>query len=147
MQTELHIPSDLKFLSVIETWMLESLRLELGDWSDWPEWEKRLRLVLVEAYSNVVRHAHRDQPEIPVLLKLELRSGTLCLEVWDRGQGFDLSTYLPPVPNGRQEGGYGWLILNRLMDKVEYQVNIAGKHNCLRLQANLPPSSQKTIPV
>lgn len=141
MRTELHIPSDLKFLSIIEEWMLGALRLELGNWPEWPKWENRLRLVVVEAYSNVVRHAHRDQPHVPVLLKLDLRSEALYLEVWDQGKGFDLTTYLPPAPDAYQEGGYGWLILNRLMDKVEYQVKIRGTQNCLRLQANLPPES------
>ena len=141
MQTELCIPSDLKFLPIVEAWMLGSLRLEIGEWTDWPKWENRLRLVLVEAYSNVVRHAHYNRPDIPVTLRLELRLGSLYIEVWDQGDGFDLSTYLPPSPDTRQEGGYGWLILNRLMDKVEYQVKIQGKHNCLRLQANLPPDS------
>lgn len=141
MQTELRIPSDLKFLSIIEAWLLESLRLELGDWPDWPKWENRLRLVVVEAYSNVVRHAHKDQPHIPVLLKLELYPDLLCIEVWDQGQGFDLSTYLPPAPDVCQEGGYGWLILNRLMDKVEYRVQAHGSNNCLRLQVNLPQDS------
>jgi serine/threonine-protein kinase RsbW len=126
MQTELRIPSDLKFIAIIEAWLLGSLQLELGQWSDWPKWENRLRLVVVEAYSNVVRHAHRDQPHIPVLLRLELHAEHLCLEVWDQGQGFDLSTYLPPSPELQQEGGYGWLILNRLMDKVEYQRQLPG---------------------
>lgn len=140
MKTELHIPSDLKFLEIVEAWMLSSLRLELGHWPDWPKWETRLRLVLVEAYSNVVRHAHQNQPHIPVKLKLDLRTEALYLEVWDQGKGFDLSTYLPPSPEQYKEGGYGWLILNRLMDKVEYQVKIRGQQNCLRLQANLPPN-------
>lgn len=138
MQTELHIPSDLKFLTIVEEWLLGSLRVELGDWSGWPKWENRLRLVLVEAYSNVVRHAHRDNPQLLVRLRVELQDEALMLEVWDRGQGYDLSTYLPPAPEVYQEGGYGWLILNRLMDKVEYQVKIQGQHNCLRMQADLP---------
>ncbi|MBE7382676.1 MAG: ATP-binding protein [Leptolyngbya sp. SIO1E4] len=146
MQTELRIPSNLKFLSIIETWMLESLRLELGAWSDWPKLENRLRLVLTEAYSNVVRHAHHDRPDIPVVFRLELRSDLLCLEVWDQGNGFDLNNYLPPSPKAQQEGGYGWLILNRLMDKVDYQVKIQGQQNCLRLQTKLPPDCYVATP-
>lgn len=142
MKTELRIPSDLRFLAVIETWLLGTLQLELGDWPDWPKWENRLRLVIVEAYSNVVRHAHHEQPQLPVLLKLEMRADVLFLEVWDQGEGFDLSTYLPPAPDVHQEGGYGWLILNRLMDKVEYQVRVQGKNNCLKLQAELPTESK-----
>lgn len=137
MKTELHIPSDLKFIAVVENWLLESLKLELADRVDWPKIEGRLRLVLVEAYSNVVRHAHQDQPNLPVLIRLELHERDLFLEVWDRGIGYDLSTYLAPAPGDMQEGGYGWLILNRLMDTVEYQLRVQGNSNCLRMKASL----------
>lgn len=136
MRTELHVPSDLKFLSIVENWLLGSLEVELGNTVDWPRQANRLRLVLVEAYSNVVRHAHRDQPNLPVLMRLELRNRDIHLEIWDHGQGYDLSTYLPPNPEDKQDGGYGWLILNRLMDKVEYRLQVNGR-NCLMLEATL----------
>lgn len=137
MRTELHVPSDLKFLTIVESWLLGALEIELGDEVDWPRQANRLRLVLVEAYSNVVRHAHRDQPNLPVLLRLELKNRDVCLEIWDYGKGFDLSTYLPPAPEDFQEGGYGWLILNRLMDRVEYRLQVNGR-NCLTLATTLP---------
>ncbi|HEY9696089.1 MAG TPA: anti-sigma regulatory factor [Trichocoleus sp.] len=137
MKTELHVPSDLKFLDIVEHWLLHSLELELQDLVDWQRQASRLRLVLVEAYSNVVRHAHRDQPNLPVLIRVELKERDLHLEIWDHGKGFDLSTYLPPAPDDRQEGGYGWLILNRLMDRVEYRLQVNGR-NCLMLDATLP---------
>lgn len=136
MRTELHIPSDLRFLDIVEGWLLNSLAIEIGDQVDWSRQSSRLRLALVEAYSNVVRHAHRNQPDLPVILRLELRDGDLAIEIWDHGQGFDLSTYLAPSPEAMQEHGYGWLILNRLMDRVEYQLQVNGR-NCLKLQANL----------
>lgn len=141
MQTELRIPSDLKYLPTIEAWLLGTLRIELAAWPEWPKWENRLRLVIVEAYSNVVRHAHQDEPQTPVLLKLTLQVDRIHIEVWDQGAGFDLSTYLPPSPDLQQEGGYGWMILNRLMDEVEYQLQVHGKGNCLHLQANLPANA------
>ena len=137
MRTEIHIPSDLRFLGVAENWLLGSLEVEIGDQEDWTRQSSRLRLALVEAYSNVVRHAHRDQPHLPVVLRLELRNRDLALEIWDHGQGYDLSTYLAPSPEQMQEHGYGWLILNRLMDRVEYQLQVNGR-NCLKLQASLP---------
>jgi serine/threonine-protein kinase RsbW len=136
MRTELHVPSDLKFLNIVENWLLGALEVELGDDVDWPRQSNRLRLVLVEAYSNVVRHAHRDQPNLPVLMRLELKDRDISLEIWDHGQGYDLSTYLPPAPEDKQEGGYGWLILNRLMDRVEYRLQVNGR-NCLMLEATL----------
>ncbi len=146
MRTELHIPSDLKFLNLVEQWLLGALEVELGDDVDWPRQSNRLRLVLVEAYSNVVRHAHRDQPNLPILLRLELRERDLSLEIWDYGRGFDLSTYLPPSPEDGQEGGYGWLILNRLMDKVEYRLQVNGR-NCLALETTLPNETRTQRPV
>lgn len=146
MRSELRVPSDLKFLTVIEEWLLGFLRIDLEGRTDWPKWENRLRLVIVEAYSNVVRHAHQNRPQLPVVLKLELSPDCVHIEVWDQGQGFDLGTYLPPAPEQYQEGGYGWMILNRLMDKVEYQAKGEGQGNCLRLQAHLP-SDRLTSPL
>ncbi|MER3434854.1 MAG: anti-sigma factor [Leptolyngbya sp. ERB_1_1] len=136
MRSELHVPSDLKFLGIVERWLLDTLAIEMGNQVDWSRQSNRLRLALVEAYSNVVRHAHRNQPDLPVVLRLELRERDLAIEIWDYGQGFDLSTYLAPSPEAMQEHGYGWLILNRLMDRVEYQLQVNGR-NCLKLQANL----------
>ncbi len=137
MKTELNIPSDLKFLNIVEQWLLGCLEVELGSRLDWPRQSTRLRLALVEAYSNVVRHAHRDQPNLPVLLRMELKDGDIAIEIWDHGEGYDLSTYLAPAPGQMQEGGYGWLIMNRLMDRVEYTLQIDGR-NCLKLEANIP---------
>jgi len=137
MRTELHVPSELKFLAIVENWLLGSLEVELAEYVDWPRQSNRLRLVLAEAYSNVVRHAHRDKPSLPVLLRLELKDREVALEVWDHGQGYDLSTYLPPSPEDKQESGYGWLILNRLMDRVEYRLQVNGL-NCLKMEASLP---------
>jgi len=138
MRTELHVPSDLKFLNIVENWLLGSLEVAIGNEVDWPRQSNRLRLVLVEAYSNVVRHAHKDQPDLPVLIRMELRNRDLALEIWDQGQGYDTDNYHAPTPDMKQESGYGWLILNRLMDRVEYQLQVDEGFNCLKLEASLP---------
>ena len=136
MKTELKIPSDLKFLTVVENWLLESLEIELNGLVDWQTQSTRLRLAIVEAYSNVVIHAHKKQADIPVLLRLELQELNIALEIWDYGNGFDISTYVPPQPEDKQEGGYGWCIINRLMDRVEYSLQADGAH-CLKLETSL----------
>jgi len=141
MKTELNVPSDLKYLTIVENWLLGCLQAELGASVEWKRQSNRLRLVLVEAYSNVVRHAHKNQPHLPVLIRLELQGRDLVLEIWDRGKGFDLSTYLPPNPEAQQENGYGWLIMHRLMDRVEYRLHVNGG-NCLKLETSLPEVEQ-----
>jgi serine/threonine-protein kinase RsbW len=143
MKTELHIPSDLKFLAIAEDWLLGSLKLEVGDSVDWTKQSSRFRLALVEAYSNVVRHAHRAQPELPVLMRLEVQDQDMALEIWDLGVGYDPGEYRTPTPEDKQEHGYGWMILNRLMDRVEYQLQVDGR-NCLKLEANLPSVLKET---
>ncbi|NWF60500.1 MAG: anti-sigma regulatory factor [Fischerella sp.] len=140
MKSELHVPSDLKFLSIVENWLLGCLEVQMKESVDWSRQSSRLRLALVEAYSNVVRHAHKNQPYLPVLIRLELKDRDVALEVWDCGEGFELSDYLPPSPTDKQEGGYGWLIINRLMDKVEYQLQVNGG-NCLKLEVSLSESA------
>ncbi len=139
MKTELAIPSDLKFLAVVEDWLLSSLKAEIGTDRDldWKKVESRLRLVIVEVYSNVVRHAHQDRPDIPVVLRLGLEGSFLSLEVWDEGHGFDIRTYQAPNPKVPQEGGYGWLILHQLMDRVDYQLRVGDGRNCLTLEKDL----------
>ena len=137
MKSELHVPSDLKFLTIVENWLVGCLEVQFKGSVDWSKQSSRLRLVLVEAYSNVVRHAHKDQPYLPVLIRLELKDQDIALEVWDHGEGFDLSDYSPPNPTDQQEGGYGWLIMHRLMDNVEYQLQVDGA-NCLKLEVTLP---------
>ena len=136
MKTELHIPSELRFLSIVENWLLGCLEMDLGESEDWSRQSNRLRLVLAEAYSNVVRHAHKDRPHLPVTLRLELHQSNIVLEVWDFGRGYQLETYEAPTPEALQEGGYGWLIMNRLMDRVEYIAQEDGR-NCLKLEADL----------
>ncbi|NEP81601.1 MAG: anti-sigma regulatory factor [Okeania sp. SIO3C4] len=137
MKTELQVPSDLRFLTIVENWLLSSLEVELGEHIDWPRQSNRLRLVLAEAYSNVIRHAHKDQPNLPVLIRLEAKDGGIALEIWDYGKGYSVGDYNPPTPEAKQESGYGWLIMNRLMDRVDYTLQIDGR-NCLKLQANIP---------
>jgi serine/threonine-protein kinase RsbW len=137
MKSELHVPSDLSFINIVETWLLGCLKIHLGDSVDGTEQSSRLRLALVEAYTNAVRHAHKDQSSLPILLRLELKDRKLAIEVWDYGQGFDLSTYFPPSPGQKQEGGYGWLIMNRLMDRIEYRLQVDGA-NCLKLETTIP---------
>lgn len=136
MKSELHVPSDLCFMKIVENWLIGCLELTLANSIDYLYQSARLRLALVEAYSNAVRHAHKNQKDMPILLRLEVKDRNVTLEIWDHGEGFDLSNYSPPNPEEKKEGGYGWLIMTRLMDKVEYRLQLNGG-NCLKLETTL----------
>ncbi len=58
------------------------------------------------------------------LIRIEMTDNNLSLEVWDQGVGFNIKEYAAPEPGDFQEGGYGWLILHRIMDRVEYQLQV-----------------------
>lgn len=146
MKTELHVPSDLKFLSVVEAWMLESLGTELRELDSWKTLAPKLRLALVEAYSNVVRHAHKEKPYIPVVLRLEVAQNAIALEIWDSGAGYDTAQYEIPHPGDFQEGGYGWMILSQLMDTVEYVLQARDGQNCLKLEISVPTLKDNYYP-
>jgi len=77
MKSELHVPSELGFINIVEQWLLGCLQLHLGESVDWTQQSSRLRLALVEAYSNAVRHAHKKKPNLPILLRLELKGRDL----------------------------------------------------------------------
>ena len=66
MKTELHLPSDLRFLAIAEEWLFSTLKLELGNDIDWTRQTSRLRLALVEAYSNVVAEFEFEGAKEPV---------------------------------------------------------------------------------
>jgi serine/threonine-protein kinase RsbW len=140
MRSELHVPSDLSFIKIVEDWLFGCLKLQLGESVDLSKQSGRLRLALVEAYSNAVRHAHKQKPDLPIIVCLEIKERDLSIEIWDHGEGFNMDSYSPPDPITKQEGGYGWLIMNRLMDKVEYQLQANGA-NCLKLEVTLPKLS------
>ncbi|MGL4375104.1 MAG: ATP-binding protein, partial [Microcoleaceae cyanobacterium] len=53
---------------------------------------------------------------------------------------YEVDDYNAPIPEAKQESGYGWLIMTRLMDRVDYQLQIDGR-NCLKLEASLPNKS------
>ncbi len=144
MKSELCVPSDLNFINIVEDWLLGCLQLHLGESVDWTKQSIRLRLALTEAYSNAVRHAHKEKPNVPILLRLELKNRDLSIEIWDYGEGFNLATYFPPNPIEKQEGGYGWLIMNQLMDNVEYQLHVNGA-NCLKLEMTFPNLSPDSL--
>ncbi|MCC6129423.1 MAG: ATP-binding protein [Acidobacteria bacterium] len=100
-----------------------------GVFSNWGLAQDRkslLELALVEASTNVVRHAYRDLPAGLVRLRLCRQNGTIEIRVTDTGHSFDPERVGPPPnpdpqdPATWPEGGMGLYIIRSACDRLEY---------------------------
>lgn len=104
-----------------------------------------LELALVEATTNVVRHAYRGRPPGPVELLLSRDGSTLLLAVRDRGTPFDPAAVpSPPEPDPNDpatwpEGGMGVAIIRSACDVLTYGTRDG--ENTLTLLVRLDPAS------
>ncbi len=96
------------------------------------------QLALAEAFTNAVRHAHRDLPAgTPIDIELVLMPQGLELRIWDQGQGFDLEEFFqnrsanrPPNADTEAEGGRGIWLMKALSTQLSYTRQADGR-NCL----------------
>jgi serine/threonine-protein kinase RsbW len=102
----------------------------------------QVQLALVEAVTNVIRHAYDGQPGQEVEVTVTLRPQCLSFQVKDTG--VPLPVLKPPAldfdPRDVQhlpEGGMGLVIVHRVMDRVEYRR--VGETNILTMDKNIPP--------
>lgn len=99
-----------------------------------------LQLALVEAFTNAVRHAHRDRPkETPIQIELFIDEQNLELRLWDWGHPFDLESRIRKLPQTiaeDSEGGRGLKLLASIADELHYQ-RMPDERNCLILRKTL----------
>lgn len=103
-------------------------------------WED-CRHVLVEGFTNVVRHAHQHLPSTTNIdIELAIFDCYLEIKIWDWGPPFDwqgeLQTRLEKE-NIEQEGGRGLIWIYRLTNDVQY-FRTRDHRNCLLMRKNLP---------
>lgn len=130
-QDYLKVQSDLKLLNQVQQWFKHFCLQHLSQLC-WTETQLyRVNLALAEGFTNAVRHAHQTLPrETPIDIDLALWSDRLEIRIWDRGKPFDPDAIEEPKPGTLQEGGYGWFLLRRLVDRVVYERAADGR-NCL----------------
>ncbi len=100
-------------------------------------WE--CRIILVEAFTNAVRHAHKDYDggtmPLFVTLIIEVWEGWLELQVWDSGDPFDMPKVLESMRQQneaeplRYGSGRGLLLMEQVSDRLAYERR--GDRNCL----------------
>ena len=115
---ELHLPSQLRFLSVVDA-VVQSFSSEFGMSADDIN---NLSTATIEAASNAMEHANKFADGKTVLLRLRGRRTIVEVEVEDQGEGFD------PRPYERELAaedllklrGRGIFIMRSFMDEVRF---------------------------
>ncbi len=120
IQVEVVIPTQTKYLDLIGS-IGERVAQELdGFTGDREALAYQLNLVLTEATTNVIKHAHDDPPQNTVKISIQLLENSLIIKVYDHGEGFDLENVPTPDFDHPKEGGMGLFLIRSIMDSVSY---------------------------
>ena len=97
-----------------------------------------LVLVAGEAFTNIVRHAHRDVPDAQMEIRLQFHADAVALIFQDQGEPFDLSAVPELAPGELRIGGRGVYLMRSLMDELTCQPRSDQNGNILRLVKRMP---------
>jgi serine/threonine-protein kinase RsbW len=130
----LTLPSEPRMLSVARTFVEAVCQAH--------HFERNLvhALVLVtgEAFTNIVRHAHRNVPQAQMEIRLQILPDALALTFQDQGAPFDLAAVPELAPGELRIGGRGIYLMRTLMDELTCQPRPGQNGNTLRMVKRLP---------
>ena len=86
-----------------------------------------------EAFSNIIRHAHRHLPQAELQIQAHFEADGVVLSFFDHGEPFDIASVPHLEPGELRIGGRGVFMMRRLMDEVRSQRAKNGWGNLLRL--------------
>jgi serine/threonine-protein kinase RsbW len=125
----IQLKSDLKKLTALLHWFdqLQNSAIPREVWL-------RCQLALAEAFTNAVRHAHKNQPsEILIDVEVTLTENRIEMRIWDHGSPFDLKEKLKTMPVNHENdsgGGRGLRLLEATTDHLSYTRTVDHR-NCL----------------
>lgn len=94
-----------------------------------------IRLAVDEAYTNIIKHAYKNDDHKSVDIELGYNSNEFWISLLDTGDAFDPSNYSKPDVRKKikekKRGGVGVYLIRKLMDDVEYHTQ--GSVNEIRM--------------
>lgn len=113
-----------------------------------PELEiSQMVLAVDEICANLIIHSNQCNKDKKVELVINVKSPLgITFEFIDHGEGFNILDYKEPclhqIIKEKKKGGMGLLLVNRIMDKVEFDCDEVKKRNICRLHKKIKiPSS------
>jgi len=98
-----------------------------------------IRLAVDEAYTNIIKHAYKNDPENLVTIYLGFDNDSFWISLQDKGESFDRASYKTPdlmtQIKQKKRGGMGVYLIHKLMDQVQY--NRKGQFNEIRMEKYL----------
>ena len=92
------------------------------------------QILLLEAFSNVVDHAHKNLPaDTPIDLEASRFSHSIEIRIWSLGEPFNLEQKLRELPEfeeNQNERGRGLKIMSKIADDLSYD-RARDDRNCL----------------
>ncbi len=114
----MRIPSNIKYIRKVSAEIENFLRSKNIDES----FIFDIRLCAEEAIKNSILHGNKENREKSVFIAYSLKGDKFSMQIEDEGHGFDLEKLPDPTQkeNLMMEGGRGVFLIQKLMDKVEY---------------------------
>lgn len=121
MELDIRVPNQTRYLGLIGRIGRELARELARDKGEGETLAHHLNVVLTEAMSNAISHAHEGDPDETVHISISIDGDELCIRVYDHGHGFDLNALPAGEPQELEERGRGIYIIRCLMDTVVYR--------------------------
>lgn len=97
-----------------------------------------IQLAVDEAYTNIIKHAYKNDSNQQVTINLEFDDEKMVVTLTDHGIGFDAEKYKRPNLKRqiakKKRGGMGVYLIQKLMDEVSYHAK--NQKNVLRMCKN-----------
>lgn len=141
----IEITSDIGAVGALTDWVAEAARIYLDEQS-----VIDLQIAATEAVNNIILHAYRGRPGMPISVSLDIGDDRVALALRDRGEAMPPSALEAaprpePDPRGAIESGRGMSLIRQCVDDLSYRR--LGPWNELTLhfmRSNLPRRAPHT---
>lgn len=129
----LTVSSDLRMLPVVRSFV--EAACHVGEFDKTGVYA--VVMAVGEAFTNVVRHAHRGRNDLTIQIQCWLTSDAIEVHFLDQGPPFDLSAVPDLNPGELRIGGRGIYMMRNLMDELRCAPRPQGG-NVLRMVKHRP---------
>lgn len=133
VQVELEVTAHLSELTTIWTFVREFCQTSV-----WPMMEEesiyQLELAVVEAASNIIKHAYHGLPPGKLYIQAQALTDGVSVEMYDWGIEFDPKSPREPAFDGSAESGFGLYIIAQSVSEVQYWRDETGRNGTRLVQ-------------